>query len=81
MDMKTITVVAAFQAKPGKENELRAALMGLLAPTRQEAGCVNYDLHASAENPAKFLFTKIGPASRRWTRICSLRISKNCCRL
>ncbi len=54
--MKTITVVAAFQAKPGKENELRAALVGLVAPTRAEAGCINYDLHASPEDPAKFLF-------------------------
>ena len=54
--MNTITVVATFQARPGKENELRAALIGLLAPTRQEAGCLNYDLHASPEDPGKFLF-------------------------
>ena len=54
--MKTITVVATFQAKPGKETELKTALTGLLAPTRKEAGCVNYDLHASPEDPAKFLF-------------------------
>ena len=37
------------------EPELRAALIELLAPTRKEAGCLNYDLHASAEGPAKFL--------------------------
>jgi quinol monooxygenase YgiN len=54
--MKTITVVATFQAKPGKEAELKSALTGLVAPTRQEAGCINYDLHISAEDPAKFLF-------------------------
>ena len=56
MNAKTITVVATFQAKPGKENELRAALIGLVGPTRTEAGCVNYDLHISPEDPAKFLF-------------------------
>jgi quinol monooxygenase YgiN len=56
MNAKNITVVATFQAKPGKENELRAALIGLLAPTRKEAGCLSYDLHASPEDPAKFLF-------------------------
>jgi quinol monooxygenase YgiN len=49
-------VVATFQAKPGKENELRAALIGLLAPTRKEAGCLNYDFHRSVDDPAKFLF-------------------------
>ena len=54
--MKTLTVTATFQARPGKEAELRAALIGLLTPTRNESGCVNYDLHASPENPAKFLF-------------------------
>lgn len=54
--MKTLTVVATFQARPGKESELRAALTGLLAPTRQEPGCLNYDLHQSPQEPAKFLF-------------------------
>ena len=54
--MKTITVVATFQARAGKEAELKAALLGLLAPTRKEAGCLNYDLHESPEDPARFLF-------------------------
>ncbi|MGD0251490.1 MAG: putative quinol monooxygenase [Verrucomicrobiota bacterium] len=56
MSARTVTVVATFQAKPGKENELRAALTGLVAPTRKEAGCLNYNLHVSPEDPAKFLF-------------------------
>ncbi len=56
MSAKNITIIATFRAKPGKENELRAALIGLLAPTRKEAGCVSYDLHSSSEDPAKFLF-------------------------
>jgi len=56
MNAKTITVVATFQARPGKETELRTALIGLLAPTRKEAGCLNYDLHTSPEDPAMFLF-------------------------
>ena len=60
--MKTITVVATFQARPGKEAELKKALTGLVAPTRREAGCINYDLHVSPEDPAKFLFDE------NWTR-------------
>ena len=56
MSVKAVTVVATFQAKPGKETELKNALIGLVAPTRKEAGCINYDLHASPEEPAKFLF-------------------------
>ena len=54
--MKALTVVATFQARPGKESALRAALTGLLGPTRREPGCLNYDLHQSPEDPAKFLF-------------------------
>ena len=54
--MKTVTVIATFQARPGKEAELTAALIALVAPTRQEAGCINYDLHVLPDEPAKFLF-------------------------
>ncbi len=54
--MKTVTVVATFQARPGKEAELQKALTSLVAPTRQEEGCLNYDLHVSSEFPSKFLF-------------------------
>ncbi len=56
MNTKPVTVIAAFQARPGKETELRAALAALVAPTRKEAGCLNYDLHQAADSPAKFLF-------------------------
>jgi len=54
--MKTLTVVATFQARPGKESELRTALVGLVAPTRKESGCINYDLHISTDSPGRFLF-------------------------
>ncbi len=56
MGAKTIAVIATFQARPGREAELRNALIGLVAPTRKEAGCINYYLHSSPEDPAKFLF-------------------------
>lgn len=54
--MKAITVIATFQALPGKEAELKQALIALVAPTRLEAGCINYDLHVLPEAPGKFLF-------------------------
>jgi len=56
MSAKAVTVVATFQARPGKETELKNALIGLVAPTRKEAGCLNYDLHISPDDPTKFLF-------------------------
>lgn len=54
--MKNVTVVATFQARPGKEAALREALIALLGPTRKEPGCISYDMHTSPEDPAKFLF-------------------------
>ena len=54
--MKAITLLATVQARPGKEKELRDALLGLVAATRKEAGCLDYDLHVSAQDPGKFLF-------------------------
>ena len=54
--MKTLTVIATFQARPGKEAELRAALIGLLTPTHKENGCINYDLHVSPDDPGLLVF-------------------------
>lgn len=45
-----------MKAKPGKEEELRAALGGLVTPTRGEEGCVQYDLHEHTDEPGRFLF-------------------------
>jgi quinol monooxygenase YgiN len=54
--MKTLTVIAILKAKPGKEAALREALLGLIPITRQEPGCINYDLHVSTEKPGEFVF-------------------------
>ena len=44
-----VTVIAFHRAKPGKEDDLREALLSLCDPTRAEKGCINYDLHVSAD--------------------------------
>ncbi len=51
-----LTVVAEMQAKPGKEDDLRRAVLALVEPTRQEDGCVQYDLHVHSTDPARFVF-------------------------
>jgi quinol monooxygenase YgiN len=51
-----LTVVAVLVAKPGREDDLRAALLALIPPTRKEEGCVQYDLHVSTERPGQFVF-------------------------
>jgi hypothetical protein len=80
MNTKPITLVVTFQARPGKEAELRKILTGLLMPTRKEAGCINYDLHVAPDDPSNFFFTKTGRARRIWTPTGKRRTSKICVR-
>ncbi len=49
MSAKTIRVIALFQAKPGKVDELKALLTKFIEPTCKEEGCITYELH---QNPA-----------------------------
>jgi quinol monooxygenase YgiN len=51
-----ITLIATFQAKPGRSEDLGKRLATLVEPTRAEAGCLNYDLHRSTEDPAVWMF-------------------------
>jgi len=46
-----VTVIAYHRAKPGKGGDLRDALLGVCPPTREEKGCINFDLHVSHEDP------------------------------
>jgi quinol monooxygenase YgiN len=56
MNAKPLTVVAQIKAKPGKEAEVRQELLSLVAPSRKDSGCLNYDLHQALDNPALFMF-------------------------
>ena len=51
-----VTVIAKIRARPGREGRVREELRKLLAPTRAEAGCMNYDLHESPTDPQEFVF-------------------------
>ncbi|MGI4788323.1 MAG: putative quinol monooxygenase [Janthinobacterium lividum] len=51
-----LTVIAKFQAKPGMEDKVKEGLIGMLAPSRAESGCLNYDVFQSNDDPA-ILFT------------------------
>jgi quinol monooxygenase YgiN len=52
---KKVTVLARFKAKKGKEEELKQAIMACVAPTRAEAGCINYDLHQLPDNKGELI--------------------------
>jgi quinol monooxygenase YgiN len=54
--MSTVTVVAKVTAKSDAIPAVKAELIKMLAPTRQEEGCIEYRLHQDNENPAIFVF-------------------------
>jgi quinol monooxygenase YgiN len=56
MNADSLTVLAQIKAKSGKESQVRRELLSLTAPSRKDAGCLNYDLHQALDNPALFLF-------------------------
>lgn len=52
---KPLTLVAFIRAKAGMEEELGQRLQALVAPTREEPGCIHYELHRSSEDPAQWM--------------------------
>ena len=51
-----LTLVATLKANPGRSEELGKRLSALVAPTRAETGCINYDLHRSTEDADVWMF-------------------------
>jgi quinol monooxygenase YgiN len=54
----TVHVVARYIAKVGKEEEVKAVLMDLIAPSRRELGCYQYDLLRNPADPREFCFVE-----------------------
>lgn len=50
-----LTLVAFIRAKTGMEEELGQRLQALVVPTREEPGCINYNLHRSNDDPALWM--------------------------
>jgi quinol monooxygenase YgiN len=56
--MTEIAVVAISVAKPGYEEQLREAAEGIVGPTREEQGALQYDLHRDVQEPRRFVFVE-----------------------
>src|SRR5215510_13677385 len=61
-----VTVIAHIEIKPGTEEAFKAELDKLIAATRAESACVNYDFHQSAKQPTLFV------AYENWTSMAGL---------
>lgn len=52
----TLHVVAHLHAAAGNQDFVREVLQGFCEPTRQEDGCLRYDLFQDVTDPTRFTF-------------------------
>jgi quinol monooxygenase YgiN len=64
--MANLTIVANIIAKADKVELVKAELLKLIAVTRAEEGCINYDLHQDNENSAHFMFYENWTSRELW---------------
>lgn len=58
MAKQTVRVVARVVALPDKVEEVKSILLGLIGPTRQEGGCIFYELMQNQAEPTDFVFVE-----------------------
>ena len=66
MNNNQLTIVARILAKDEKRDLVKSELLKLIATTKAEAGCINYDLHQDNENPNLFLFHENWESRELW---------------
>ncbi|MDQ3010185.1 MAG: antibiotic biosynthesis monooxygenase [Acidobacteriota bacterium] len=67
MNQEQVTVIAYIEVKPGTEETFLQAAAAVVAATRAETACINYDLHRSDEKPNLFMFYE------NWTSMAGLQ--------
>jgi quinol monooxygenase YgiN len=58
MTSETLRVVARIIALPDKVDEVRSLLDQLIEPTREESGCISYELLQNKSQPGDFTFVE-----------------------
>lgn len=62
----SLTILAKITAVAGQEAHLRKELIKLVAVTRLEDGCIQYDLHEDTSNPCIFVFYELWQTRELW---------------
>jgi quinol monooxygenase YgiN len=64
--MSKLTIVARIKADPDRIDLVKTELEKLIAPSRRDAGCLQYDLHQDNEDPSLFLFYENWESRELW---------------
>lgn len=59
MTQSPLRVVAHLVALPDQVETLKALLLTLIIPTRQEPGCLQYELYQNQTDPTDFTFVEL----------------------
>lgn len=65
---KHLTLVAIFQAKPEKLEELKNIFLTLLDKTRKEEGSISYHLYEDREDPCRLIFHETWASEALWEK-------------
>ncbi len=66
--MTKLTIVAHIKVKDNKVDFVRNELLKLIDITRNEKGCINYDLHQDNMNAAHFMFYENWESWEDWQK-------------
>ncbi|MBD1923093.1 antibiotic biosynthesis monooxygenase [Microcoleus sp. FACHB-831] len=58
MSETTVRVVARVVALPDKVEQVKSILLHIIEPTRQEQGCISYELLQNQQEPRDFTFVE-----------------------
>ena len=64
--MSKFVLFATIKAKPGKADLVKTELAKLIAPSRAEAGCIQYDMTQDNSNPELFMAYEIWETREAW---------------
>lgn len=56
MNEERIVLIARLKVKEDKVEEAKSAALSIVADSRSEAGCINYDIHQSIEDETVFFW-------------------------
>lgn len=58
MSQETLRVVAHIVALPNTVEQVKSILVSIILPTRQEKGCIKYELLQNSNDPTDFTFVE-----------------------
>ena len=63
---KPLIIVAKITAKESAKELVKAELLKLIEPSRNDKGCLQYDLHTDNNDPCTFLFYEKWETRELW---------------